>query len=377
MSVHLFARPRLVASGIAIVVLLLLQLWPVAATAQGGGVYHQTNLVSDLPDIARFQDPNLVNAWGLAHSPTGPWQVSDNGTGLSTRYKANGMGVPPVVTIPPPSSTPGATAAPTGIVFNSTSDFVVTRGSASGPSQFIFSTEDGTISGWNPNLDSTHAILAVDRSTVRQGKFQGAVYKGLALGQSGSGNFLFAADFRFGTVEKFDAGFHLVTSFTDSQLSADCPLRDQCFAPFGIQNIGGKLFVTFALQNAAHHDDVAGAGSGFVDVFDTNGTLLRRFASHGTLNSPWGLALAPANFGKFSNDVLVGNFGDGRINAFDPATGAFLGQLQNASGKPITINGLWGLAFGNGGLAGDTSTLFFASGLNDEADGLFGSIQSN
>ena len=376
MHVHLVARPRLLISGVAIAVLLL-QLWPVTVEAQGGGVYHQINLVSDLPTIAKFQDPNLVNSWGLTHSPTGPWQVSDNGTGLSTRYKGNGMGIPPVVTIPPPSTTPGATAAPTGDVFNSTGDFVVTKGSASGPSQFVFATEDGTISGWNPNVDPTHAILTVDRSTVRQGKFLGAVYKGLALGTKSSGNFLFATDFRFGTVEMFDAHFTLVKSFTDANLASDCPLRDQCFAPFGIQNIGGNLFVTFALQNAAHHDDVGGPGNGFVDVFATDGTLLRRFASQGTLNSPWGLALAPANFGTFSNDMLVGDFGDGRINAFDPGTGAFLGQLQGQSGRPIAINGLWGVAFGNGGLAGDTSTLFFAAGLNDEVDGLFGSIVPN
>ncbi len=348
-----------------------------AARASGGnsvqGFYQQKNLVSDLPNVAKLQDPNLVNSWGLSHSPTGPWQVSDNGTGVSTQYKSNGMGVPPVVTIPLPGGGPGG--APTGDVFNSTSDFVVTEGSASGPSQFIFATEDGTISGWNPNVDSTHAIIGVDRSTVRQGKFLGAVYKGLAMGQNSSGNFLFATNFRFGTVEKFDANFHLVSSFTDSQLASDCPLRGQCFAPFGIQNINGNLYVTFALQNAVHHDDVGGAGNGFVDVFDTNGNLIRRFASQGTLNSPWGLALAPANFGKFSNDVLVGNFGDGRINAFDPGSGAFLGQLQDQNGNPITINGLWGLAFGNGGLAGNTNTLFFASGLNDEADGLFGSIE--
>ena len=286
------------------------------------------------------------------------------------------MGVPPVVTIPLPGG--GSGGAPTGNVFNGTSDFVVTEGSASGPSQFLFATEDGTISGWSPNVDLTHALIAVDRSTVRQNGFVGAVYKGLALVQSSSGNFLFAANFRFGTVEKFDAHFNLVASFTDPALASDCPVPGsprQCFAPFGIQNIGGNLYVTFALQNAVHHDDVGGAGRGFVDVFDTNGHLLRRFASQGTLNSPWGLALAPAKFGKFSHDVLVGNFGDGRINAFDPGTGAFLGQLQDEHGNPITINGLWGVAFGNGGLAGDTTTLFFASGLNDEADGLFGSIE--
>jgi uncharacterized protein (TIGR03118 family) len=358
-----------------------------AARASGGSSsatnsYHQRNLVSNLTTVgAKVQDTNLVNAWGLSHSPTGPWQVSDNGTGVSTQYKSNGRGVPPgvspvtppvVVTIPLPGGGPGG--APTGNVFNGTSDFVVTKGSASAPSQFLFATEDGTISGWNPSVDLTHAIIAVDRSTVRQGKFLGAVYKGLAMGQNSSGNFLFATDFRFGTVEMFDATFTLAKSFTDPALASDCPLRGQCFAPFGIQNIGGNLFVTFALQNAAHHDDVGGPGNGFVDVFDTNGNLIGRFASQGTLNSPWGLALVPANFGKFSNDVLVGNFGDGRINAFDPITRAFRGQLQNQNGTPITINGLWGVAFGNGGLAGDTNTLFFASGLNDEADGLFGSI---
>jgi uncharacterized protein (TIGR03118 family) len=374
MRVSLFARPRVRVLTLALTVILaVLLVRPVPTGAQTGGAYIQRNLVSDLAGVARFQDPNLVNSWGLSHSPTGPWVVSDNGTGLATAYKGNGMGVPPVVTIPAPGGGPGG--APTGNVFNPTSGFVITQGGVSAPAQFLFATEDGTISGWNPAVDPAHALIAADRSGVRQGKFLGAVYKGLALGQSGSASFLFATDFRFGVVEEFDAGFHLVRSFTDPVLAADCPLPGQCFAPFGIQNIGGDLFVSFALQNKAHHDDVAGPGNGFVDVFDTSGTLIRRFAAGGALNSPWGLALAPAGFGAFSNDLLVGNFGDGRISAFDPATGAFLGQLQDPTGRPISINGLWGLAFGNGGLAGDTTTLFFASGLNDEADGLFGTIQ--
>jgi len=373
MHATVFARPRLLTTPIAITALLLLLL-PVAGGAQGGGFYQQENLVSDLPNFAQFRDKSLVNPWGLSHSPNGPWQVSDNGTGLSTQYTSVGKQDPPAVTIPTPAGV--KTAAPTGNVFNSTVDFAISKNGKSFASQFIFATEDGTISGFNPNVDSTQAILAVDRSAVSQGGFTGAVYKGLALATSSSGNFLFATNFRFGMVEKFDAQFKLVASFTDTALANDCPILGppaQCFAPFGIQSINDQLYVTFALQDAAHHDDARGLGNGFIDVFDTNGTLIRRFAPGGTLNSPWGLALAPANFGKFSNDVLVGNFGDGRINAFDP-TGAFLDQLRDGNGNAITINGLWGLAFGNGGLAGNTNTLFFAAGFNDEADGLFGSI---
>ena len=374
MRVSLLARPRVPVLAITVTVIsAILLVRPVPAGAQTGGAYVQRNLVSDLAGVAKFQDPNLVNSWGLSHSPAGPWEVSDNGTGLATSYKGNGMGVPPVVTIPAPGGGPGG--APTGNVFNPTSGFALSQGGSSGPAQFLFATEDGTVSGWNPAVDPTHALIAVDRSAVRQGRFEGAVYKGLALAQDGPASFLFATDFRFGVVEQFDAGFHLVRSFTDPVLAADCPLPGQCFAPFGIQNIGGSLFVSFALQNKAHHDDVGGAGNGFVDVFDTSGTLIRRFAAGGALNSPWGLALAPAGFGAFSSDLLVGNFGDGRINAFDPTTGAFLGQLHGPAGHPITVNGLWGLAFGNGGLAGDATTLFFAAGLNDEADGLFGTLQ--
>jgi uncharacterized protein (TIGR03118 family) len=347
------------------------------AARAAGGNYVQTNLVSDLPNLAQVRDKSLINSWGLSHSPNGPWQVSDNGTGVSTQYTSVGKQVPPVVTIPTPAGV--KTAAPTGNVFNSTIDFVISKNGKFFASQFIFATEDGTISGFNPNVDSTHAILAVDRSAVSQGGFTGAVYKGLALATSSSGNFLFATNFRFGMVEKFDAQFNLVKSFTDPALASDCPIAGppaQCFAPFGIQSINDQLYVTFALQNAAHHDDVASPGNGFVDIFDTNGNLLtpKHLISNVPLNSPWGLALAPANFGQFSNDLLVGNFGDGGINAFDPVTGASLGPLRNGNGNAITINGLWGLAFGNGGLAGNTNTLFFAAGFNDEIDGLFGSI---
>jgi uncharacterized protein (TIGR03118 family) len=233
-------------------------------------------------------------------------------------------------------------------------------------SVFIFDTEDGTISGWNPTFpDKSHAILAVDRSNVGKG----AVYKGLAIGSNSSGTFIFATNFRFGTIEMFDSNFKLVRSFADQRLP-------QSFAPFGIQNIGGNLYVTFAKRNGAKHDDVAGPGNGFVDVFDTSGNLIRRLIARGSLNSPWGLALAPANFGQFSNDLLVGNFGDGHINAFDPDTGAFLGQLRDQNGNSITIDGLWSLQFGNDAVAGPSNELFFTAGIDGEAHGLFGDIQS-
>ncbi|GLV59916.1 hypothetical protein KDH_67400 [Dictyobacter sp. S3.2.2.5] len=342
------------------------------------GFYQQTNLVSDIAGVARFLDPNLVNSWGISHSPKGPWIVSDNGTGVATSYLGNGkafpVGNPLVITIPPPSGSPsGTTATPTGNVFNNTDDFVISANGRSRPSKFIFATEDGTISGWNPNVDLTHAILKVDRSKVGLG----AVYKGLAIGRNSAGrDFLYAANFRFGTVEMFDGQFNLVKSFTDPVIANTClPNTTQCFAPFGIQNINGKIFVSFALQNAEKHDDVAGPGNGFVDVFSPNGILLQRLIAHGVLNSPWGMTLAPKDFGPFSNALLVGNFGDGHINAFNPMTGTFLGSLNNKFGSPIVINGLWGLAFGNDELAGPRNTLFFAAGIADEAHGLFGSIE--
>jgi uncharacterized protein (TIGR03118 family) len=329
--------------------------------------YRQTNLVSDISGLAVTTDPNLVNPWGISHSSTSPFWISDNGTGVSTLYNGAGQQVPLTVTIPPPGSSPDTKATPTGQVFNmfnTIGDFSVMSSTASGSSVFIFVTEDGTISGWSRSVDRTHAILAVDNSA------SGAVYKGLALGNNGSGNFLYATNFHAGTIDVFDAQFHQVTlsgSFSDAGIPSG-------FAPFGIQNIGGQLFVTYAKQDVDKHDDVAGPGNGFVDVFDTNGNLIRRFASQGTLNSPWGLALAPDEFGRFSEDLLVGNFGDGRINAFDPETGAFRGQFRDTLGHTLVIDGLWGLIFGNGHSAGDTGTLFFTAGIDHEQHGLFGSL---
>jgi uncharacterized protein (TIGR03118 family) len=368
-----FMRPPVVRAGLRLlataaalgaVLVLAMQVVPRAHASQG--FYQQTNLVSDVPGLAKVTDSHLVNAWGIVHSPTSPFWISDNGTGLSTLYNGAGTPLSLVVTIPPPASSPaGTTAAPTGVVFNGTPGFTVSNGTKSAPALFIFSTEDGTISGWNPGVDPTHAILPPSAD-----KSPGAVYKGLAMGSNATGTYLFATNFRAGTVDVFDSTFHQVSlagSFTDPNLLPG-------YAPFGIANLNGKLYVTYALQNAAKHDDVAGPAHGFVDVYDTNGNLLQRLVTRGRLNSPWGLAMAPANFGRYSNDLLVGDFGDGRINAVDPATGDFLGQLRDANNNPITIDGLWGLDFGNDHSAGPSTTLFFTAGINGEADGLFGSL---
>lgn len=347
-----------------------LQTVPVQAAADGQ--FRQTNLVSDIPGLAKVFDKDLVNPWGLSSSATSPIWVSDNNAGVSTLYNGAGQKLGLTVAIPAPDGGPGGT--PTGTVFNPTADFPISTkdGSKTAKSLFLFDTEDGTVLGWNPGIGGTNATIAVDRSTaVDSAGDVGAVYKGLTNGSVGSHNYLYAANFRFGTVDVFDGNFHLQTwagAFTDSSLPSG-------FAPFGIENIGGLIYVTYALQNAAKHDDVKGPGNGFVDVYTTGGALIRRFASRGSLNSPWGLALAPAAFGSFNNNVLVGNFGDGRINAFK-ANGGFHGQLKSETEAPIQIDGLWGLRFGNGGAGGDVNTLFFAAGINGEADGLFGSIQN-
>jgi len=352
-------------------VLLLAGSWAVRVKpvqAADDQFYKQLNLVSDLRNEAIRLDPNLVNPWGIAFPPTGPFWIADNGTGVSTLYDSEGKPFPKpsaglVVTVPPaPGSTEGGN--PTGIVFNGTSDFVVTQNGNSGPARFIFANEDGSISGWNPNVNPAEAVGVVDNST------SGAVYKGLALSSNVSGNFLFATNFHTGFIDRFNSQFSPAGSFTDPNLPA-------LFAPFGIRNIGGNLYVTFAKKETADSkDDEKGPGNGFVDIFDTNGNLIRQVAAHGTLNSPWGLALAPPNFGLFSNALLVGNFGDGLINAFDFTTDKFLGQLEEKKGNPIMIEGLWSLTFGNGGLAGRTDSLFFTAGIDEENHGLFGEIRS-
>ena len=258
-----------------------------------------------------------------------------------------------------------------GLVFNGGAGFVVAKGTGSGPARFIFATEDGTILGWNPGVAATQAVVAVDRSSA------GAVYKGLAIASTATGDRLYATNFHAGTVEVYDANFHAVPGgFMDRTLPSG-------YAPFGIRSLGGTIYVTYALQDADQHDDVAGVGHGFVNAFDTNGNLLRRVASRGRLDSPWGLAIAPAHFGEFSGNLLVGNFGDGHIDAFDleksegNGESQQRGQLHGAGGKPLTIDGLWAIAFGNGAAAGPDTTLFFTAGPVGESHGLFGKVMAS
>ena len=335
--------------------------------------YAQHNLVSDGFVPADHPDPNLVNAWGLVSGPTTPWWIADNGSGKSTLYNVATGAIPAVFTVP---GAGGAQGNPTGLVFNGGTGFVVNNGVGSpGPARFIFASEDGTISAFK----GAPIVTVVPNP---QAAAHDAVYKGLAIDSATAGSRLYATDFHNGKVDIFDSSFHAVTiagAFTDSALPAG-------FAPFGIQNIGGTIYVTYALQDADRHDDVAGPGNGFVDAYDTSGNLIRRVASAGELNSPWGLALAPADFGRFSGDLLVGNFGDGRIHVFDPtrltADGEFeaIGLLHSAGGKPIQIDGLWALQFGHGTTAtspnGLTNTLFFTAGPSGEEHGLFGSLVS-
>jgi len=320
--------------------------------------YEQKNLVSDIPKLAVTLDPNLVNAWGIDFSGTSPAWIADNGTGLSTLYTGTGSIIPLVVKIPSGSDSP---SAPTGLVFNGTGLFSVKAHDLSGSAVFIFDSEDGIISGWNPNVKLHKAIIAVNNSD------KGAIYKGLAIGTNDNGSFIYAANFHSGWVEQYDSNFKWVRNFTDTSLPAG-------YAPFGIRTLNGKLYVTFALQDEDAEDDVAGPGHGFVDIFDLDGNMVKRLTSHGALNSPWGLAIAPANFGQFSGALLVGNFGNGHINAFDPSNGTPLGHMLRPSGTTLEINGLWGLHFGNGAAAGPTNTLLFTAGPSDESHGLFGSI---
>jgi uncharacterized protein (TIGR03118 family) len=335
--------------------LLLLAGLPAGATAASDNVYTVTNLVADVSGQAANTDANLVNAWGLTSTAGSPWWVSDNQTNVSTVYRANGTTARAPVTV---------SSAPTGAVSNSSSNFVVSNGTASAPAAFIFSTENGQILAW--------AGATVSGSTAMQEvATPDAVYKGLAI----AGDRLYATDFHHGRVDVFDGSFQPVNTpgaFVDPGIPAG-------YAPFGIQNVNGTIVVTYAKQDADAHDDVAGQGHGFVDMFSTSGAFLRRVATHGQLNSPWGIAMAPSDFGRFSGDLLIGNFGDGQISAFEPQSdGSFelVGQLRGSDHKVLTIDGLWALQFGKGALAnnGPTNTLFFTAGPDGESHGLFGTI---
>lgn len=345
--------------------LVLLALTVSLSTLASAAGYKATNLVADQSGVAPHTDPNLINAWGISYSPTGPFWVTDNNTGVSTLYNTNGVPQPLIVTIPLPPGMTG-TSTPNGTVFNGSIDFVVTNGTASGPASFLFVTEEGTISGWSATVDMTNAILAVDNSA------QGINYKGMEIAKNGTANFLYVANFFDATVDVYDTNFNKVTlsgSFTDTNLPPG-------FAPFNIRKIGTRLFVSYAKQNATKSDAVLGAGLGVVDVYDLNGKFIKRFTTMGQLNAPWGLALAPSNFGTFSSAVLVGNLGDGRITAFNASTGASLGQLSSPTGQPISINGLWGITFGNGGMGGMKNVLYYAAGPNGYKHGRFGNIKA-
>jgi uncharacterized protein (TIGR03118 family) len=344
--------------------------------------YQVTPLVSDLAGQAAMQDPVLQNAWGIAFSPAGsPFWINDNHTGCSTLYDGAGNKVPLQVSIPlpgniiaggscqhfdannPPNPAP---AAPTGIIWNPSAAFLVPGTKI--PAVFIFDTEDGTLSAWAGGLTPpTNAVLAADASA------SGAVYKGLAFGVNAKGAFLFATNFNAGTIDVYGpngADGLFAPAKTDGGFVD--PTLPPGYAPFGIANIDGDLFVTFAKQNAERHDDVAGAGHGFVDVFDTDGHLLRRFASRGSLNSPWGVTRASFAFGRFSGKILIGNFGNGHVGAFNN-DGSLAGELADRHGRALAIPGLWALTLG-GGRGSSSDALYFTAGPNDENDGLFGTI---
>jgi uncharacterized protein (TIGR03118 family) len=322
--------------------------------------YVEHDLVSDLPGMADITDESLVNPWGLAQGPSSPAWVADNGTNVATLYRGDGV-VGPLQKVPLTVAIPGD--GPTGQVFNSTPGFVVDDGSGHrGPAAFIFDSESGDITGWSPAVPpSTQARVGVHVAD--------AIYKGLALATVGTASFLYAANFHAATIDVFDATFtqvHLSGAFTDPNLPKG-------YAPFNVALLDGQLYVAFARQDADAEDEVAGPGRGFVDVFDTSGHLLHRLIARGRLNAPWGMAIAPDGFGKFGGDLLVGNFGDGRIHAYDSSSGRFEGTLRNADREPIVIDGLWALMFGNGVSAG-TGALLFTAGIQDEEHGLYGTI---
>jgi uncharacterized protein (TIGR03118 family) len=344
----------------------LISLCTLATSHAAHAQYIQTNLVSDQAGMAAHTDPNLLNAWGIVFNPTGPVWVANNHSGTSTLYDGSGTPQSLIVNIPTPAASTGGAA--TGIVFNPTTNFNVTNGSQSAASKFIWATEDGTLAAWAPTVGasnpSTQSFITANRNV-------GAIYKGLTMVSPAAGTRLAVTDFHNNRVDVFNNDFSFnataSTAFVDPTIPAG-------YAPFNAKAINNKVYVTYAKQDATAEDDVPGAGFGYLSVFNPDGTFDHRIASQGALDAPWGLALAPANFGAYSNALLVGNFGDGHINAYNPTTNAFLGTLMGPNNQPLIIDGLWGLEFGNGVLNQATNTLYFAAGPGGEMHGLYGSI---
>ena len=374
---------------LAVSVLSLL-LFPALTPAQH---YKQTNLVSDIMGMAPVNDPNLKNPWGLTRSSGSPWWIGNNNSGTSTLYDgsgnpanffpdphpdSNGNGINSpfnnFVMVPPPGFAPGTQSAPTGVVFNgSKTDFLLVPGKPATQAIFIFATEDGTISGWNPGVNPptsvTNAILKVDHSD--NGSPNSAVYKGMTSAEIDGSKFLYVTNFRSAKVEVYDTNFTRKFLGDDAFIAEEVPFG---FAPFNIQNIGGTLFVTYAKQDGPRHDPVGGDGLGFVELFTPSGQHIGHLQHGDWLNAPWGVVWTTRDFGEFSNAILVGNFRSGWIAAFNGFTHKFIGFLKNPDDSLVTIDGIWSLTFGNDGNAGPANTLFFTAGINNENDGLFGTL---
>ena len=360
MSIVNSAGRRAAVGGAVLIAALVVVVAAAAGSSRSLVAYNLYPLVSDGQGLAApLADSSLVNGWGLSASPTSPWWTSNNKTNTATLYSGGGAKNPLTVTV---------AGGPTGTVANTnTAAFVIQQNGVSSSARFVFATEAGQILGWSPTVNGTSAITAVDNSSV------GARYTGLAS----LNDRLYATDFHNARVDVFDASFKplaLGKGFTDAKIPKG-------WAPFGIQALNGEVFVTYAQQDKARADSVRGGGLGYVDEFTPDGVLVARVASKGgpnaPLNAPWGLAAAPANFGAYSGDLLVGNFGNGRISAYQKLAGGkwvYKGQVRTADGKPIAIDGLWAIAFGNGAAAGPTNNLYFLAGPTGETHGLYGFI---
>jgi len=335
--------------------LALIALFSGTPVVMAAPLYVQTNLTSDVPGLATNLDANLKNPWGFSFTATSPFWVSDQGTNVSTLY--NGAGVPQALTVSVPQA-PGGPQGPTGQVANGTTDFALTPGN---PARFIFASLSGTISGWNPAVSATTAVTSFTAT-------DSAVYTGLASGMGNAGNLLYAADFRNGKVDIINGSFQKVGSFSDPNAPAG-------YSPYNVQNVSGRLYVTYAKVDTMTGRASEDLNQGLVDEFDLNGNFVRRLVTDAHLSSPWGVTQAPAGFGEFGGALLVGNFGDGGINAFNPTTGVWAGAVLDSMGNPIANDGLWAIGFRAPGSGFDPSLLYFVAGINDEANGLLGTIQ--